>query len=666
MKSKHFAKWALGLCAAALVGCGGGSVSVFWGSGPRLPPTSTPAPKASLGLLAGAVGEKIDTAAIGRNIFIFPESIAIDASGDALVADAGRFLKVSRTGMVSHFSALEGCYFFHGASLDVSGNLYTSCDSALYRMSPDGAFSLVAGQKGSPGYVDGVGKAVAFSFLLNDVLADAAGNVYVADLGNSRVRKVSKEGVVTTLAGSGAFESVDGVGEAAAIARPWRLGMDLQGNLLVSDSCALRRITPAGVVTTIAGNAEQCGRVDGIGTAARLMETNGIAVDAVGNIYLADHQQIRKLAPDGQVTTLAGAAAGSARIQGMALGSNGNLLMVDADSPKRQIREVTPAGFVSVYAGTESLSVLARPKTPGYVDGGASNARFNAPRGIAADANGNIFVADSDNGVVRKVSASGDVATIAGRQALGFGAPLATAVDIGGNVFVTANDAKLRRIAPDGAVTDIALPAAPLYPGYERGRLLAIATDRANKVFVAVEVSRKVNASCVSTGMTPCQRSYKVVFIARSTDGSWAVLADSDQFYRNADGSNSAHLILVGGMAIDRSGTLIFSDVSNHAILSWSPGAARVLVPAQAGLHYPTALQLDDSGHLYLVDNSGLTVRQVTPAGMVSTIAGTAGRDELVLGNSPWSLSAVSGLALAGKGRLVLSVAHGLIVLELP
>jgi hypothetical protein len=668
LKSTSFLVFLLGLCAAALVACGG-SLSVSVGNdGAQSPPPASPAPtpppaERALTLLAGAVGEKVDSVAIGRNIFIFPEAIAVTASYDAYVADAGRILRVSRSGTVSHFSALEACYFFHGASLDAVGNVYTSCDSAVYRVSPVGVFALVAGSKGESGFADGAANAARFSSLLSDVLADADGNVFVADLGNSRVRKISKDGMVSTLAGSGEFASADGVGTAAAIARPSRLGLDLQGNVLVADSCALRRITPAGVVTTIAGRSEQCVRVDGAGTAARLMDINGIAVDRSDNIFLADDKQIRMLAPSGQVTTMVGALSGLGRIQGMSIDRNSNLLVVDADSPNQQIRLVTPEGVVSVHAGTESLKVLTRPKTIGYIDGSALNARFNAPRGIAADASGNIFVPDMDNGVVRKVSAGGVVTTVASKLALGFSVPVAAAVDGAGNVFVIGNDARLRRIAPDDAVSDVPLPTAPLYPGYDRGRPLAIAADLAGKVFVAFEVSKQVNPSCVSTGMTPCQRSYKVSFHQRATYGSWTMLANSDHFYRNSDGNNAANLIQVGGMAVDRNGTLIFSDPSNHTILSWSANGAAVLVPPSAGLRYPTWLQVDAAGNVYVVDNSGLTIRMVTPDGVVSTIAGTAGKNDLILGTAPASLSEVSGLAWDAKGYLVLSVAHGLVTL---
>lgn len=619
-------------------------------------------------LLAGAVGEKIDSAAIGRNIFIFPEGIAVNASGDAFVADADRILTVSSSGLVSHFSKLEGCYDFHGATFDGAGNFYTSCAGAVYKMDAQGAFTLLAGVQGKPAdadaYADGKGAAARFSWLINDLLADAAGNVYVSDLGNSRVRKIAVDGTVSTLAGNGAFASTDGVGTSASIARPWRLALDLQGNLLVSDSCALRRITPAAVVTTIVGNSEQCDRVDGAGTAARLLETNGIAVDTSGNVFLADYQQIRKLAPDGKVTTLVGAEAQLARVQGMAIDRSGNLLVVDAGSPNRQLRKVSPQGVVSVHAGTESLLVLTAPKSPGYVDGSATTARFRGPRGIAADRNGNIYVPDADNGVVRALSPNGDVTTVADRQAMALSTPQAAVADQAGNVVVSGNDGKLRRIASGGGSTLVPLPTTPLYPGYGLDRPLAMAVDASGNLFVAFQLSKQIDPGCVSTGMTPCHRAYKVAINRRNADGSWTALADSDQFYRNADGSNSANLVQVNGMVVDGTGKLFLSDGANHTILSWSSSGAGVLVPAQAGLRYPTLMQIDGAGNIYLIDNSGLTVRKVTPAGAVSTIAGTAGKNDLVLGSSPWSLSEVSGLALDGKGNLVLSVAHGLVVLE--
>lgn len=253
------------------------------------------------------------------------------------------------------------------------------------------------------------------------VAIDAAKNIYVSDTVNHTIRKVAPDGTVSTLAGSaGLFGSADGTGSAARFNFPVGIGLDAAGNVYVADSknFTIRKITPAGVVTTFAGAAFQPGSADGTGTAARFLLPYGLAVDAAGDVYVADggNSLIRKITPAGVVTTLAGSAGqtglvngtgASARFNlpfGLAVTSSGNLIV--ADSGNNAIRQVTPAGTVSTLSGTAGLS--------GAVDGTAAVARFNDPRGVAVNAAGTIFVADYGNSTLREITPGGVVSTLAG------------------------------------------------------------------------------------------------------------------------------------------------------------------------------------------------------------------------------------------------------------
>lgn len=268
--------------------------------------------------------------------------------------------------------------------------------------------------------VDGTGDAATFNSPYA-VAIDAAKNLYVSDTVNNTIRKITPARVVTTLAGTaGLLGTTDGTGSAARFNFPVGIAVDTAGNVYVADSknLTIRKISPAGAVTTFAGSAFQIGATDGQGNAARFFLPYGVAVDSAGNVYVAEggNHLIRKISPSGLVSTLAGTAmqagftdgAGStARFNtpfGLTVDSGGNLYV--ADSGNNAIRRVTPAGVVTTVAGLSGSS--------GALDGPVSVARFNQPRGVSVDANGNLYVADFGNSVVRHITAGGIVTTLAG------------------------------------------------------------------------------------------------------------------------------------------------------------------------------------------------------------------------------------------------------------
>jgi len=314
--------------------------------------------------------------------------------------------------------------------------------------------TTLAGQAGHSGGGDGTGTAALFSGPA-DVAVDTSGNLYVADTNNDTIRKITPAGVVTTVAGTaGSAGSADGTGAAARFNRPAGIAVDSSGNVYVADTNnnTIRAITPAGVVTTLAGQAGASGSADGTGAAARFNGPSGLAVDAAGNLWVADtlNHTLRKITPAGVVTTGAGTAGVSgsadgtgaaARFfgpQGLAADGAGNLYV--ADTNNHTIRQVVLAtGTVTTLAGAAGA--------PGSVDGADSAARFFFPSGVTVDGAGNLYVADTDNDVIREVAAAGVVSTLAGQagsagSADGFGSvarfnfPAGIAVDNAGNLYV--------------------------------------------------------------------------------------------------------------------------------------------------------------------------------------------------------------------------------------
>jgi len=304
-----------------------------------------------------------------------------------------------------------------------------------------GVVTTLAGS--TQGYADDTGAAAQFSGSTG-VAVDAAGNVYVADNYNHRIRKVSPTGVVTTLAGS-TQGYADGTGAAAQCNNPSGVAVDVAGNVYVADwgNNRIRKVSPAGVVTTLAGSTQ--GYADGTGAAAKFDGPVGVAVDAAGNVYAADssNRRICKVSPAGVVTTLAGSTKGyadgtgaAAKFDdpaGVAVDASGNVYV--ADWGNNRIRKVSPVGVVTTLAGS----------TRGYSDGTGASAKFSNPTGVAVDEAGNVYVADWGNNRIRKVSPAGVVTTLAGSTkgyadgtgaAAQFSLPSCVAIDGAGTIYV--------------------------------------------------------------------------------------------------------------------------------------------------------------------------------------------------------------------------------------
>ena len=329
-----------------------------------------------------------------------------DGDGNATVK-CFRSLVRSLAGATSGFADGVGedarFHFISGVAVDAAGNIYVGDrqNHRIRKVTPAGVVSTLAGS--TQGFADGVGAAARFNNPWG-VAVDAAGNVYVGDLSNRRIRKITPAGVVSTLAGSGANGSADGDGIVAQFSDPTGVAVDAAGTVYVADggNSRIRKITPAGVVSTLAGSTP--GFADGVGAAAQFQFPWGVAVDAGGNVYVADHSnhRIRRITPTGEVSTLAGSTEGSSDGVGAAAQfSEPGAVAVDAggavyvaDGGNSRIRKITPAGVVSTLAGS----------SPGLADGVGAAAQFSFQRSVAVDAAGNIYVGDNGNGRIRKIN----------------------------------------------------------------------------------------------------------------------------------------------------------------------------------------------------------------------------------------------------------------------
>jgi sugar lactone lactonase YvrE len=276
---------------------------------------------------------------------------------------------------------------------DNLGNLYVAeqGNNAIRKITTAGVVSTYA-EDGAAGFVNGAALSAEF----NDpegMAIDKSGNLYVADAQNNVIRKITTAGVVSTYAGSGTSGLQNGTALSAEFAGPNGLAIDTSGNLYVADffNNVIREITPAGMVSTYAGNGTK-GFINGAAGTAEFSIPSGMAIDTASNLYIAEvsNKVIRKITPAGDVSTYASGFEQPIRV---AVDAPGNIYVSDASV--NDIIRITYAGIMTTYAGNG---------TPGFTDGTALTAEFNTPGGIAIDASGNLYIADYGNDRIRKIT----------------------------------------------------------------------------------------------------------------------------------------------------------------------------------------------------------------------------------------------------------------------
>jgi len=385
-----------------------------------------------------------------------------------------------------------------GMAVDSAGNIYVADTDAstIRKITPGGVVSTFAGSFTKAGPQNGTGSAARFN-LPTDVAVDSSNNVYVADSNNCTIRKITPAAAVTTLAGLASPGHTNGTGSAARFDFPQGVAVDTTGKIYVADSVesAIRKITPSAVVSTFAGLPGTSGYVDATGTAARFAFPRWLTVGPLNNVYVGDtfNFVVRKITPSAAVSSVVtNPANGAGEVRGVAVDSSGNIYT--ADLPHHTIRKITPDGTATIFAGLND--------TPGSANGIGSVARFSFPTGLAVDGAGNVYVADNGNNTIRKITPAAKVTTFAGSAgvfgsadgtgvAAQFYGQFGVAVDHSGNVFVTdTGNNTIRKITPARVVTT--LGGLALSPGTSDGAGITarfnsprgVAVDSAGNIYV--------------------------------------------------------------------------------------------------------------------------------------------------------------------------------------
>lgn len=606
----------------------------------------------------GTAGNAIG--AIADTRFRYPTGIALDKNGNIYVADGfNRWVKkISTNGVVTAISQNIDAV---GIVVDDAGVVYVSANNLIYKLVPSGSTytqSLLAGTNFATGHADGEALSSKF-YGARGMAFDKDGNLYVADEFNNVIRKISTTGIVSTYAGTVSVGGyADGPATSAIFRNPRGVTVDKSGNVYVSDAAnhRIRKIDTNGQVSTVAGSGSG-GLSDGVGTAAAFYTPSGIALDDEGNLYVTDaylNNTIRKIDVNGKVSTVAGAgSAGYINAVGrdakfstpidVVVTKTGTILVCDKDN--HSIRSINQSGF-SIYptlpAGLNMDSTGTISGTPtfpikktrftiiGKNASGSDTAyidievldRLQAPAISYAVSSQSykintainpLTVTNSGGAIPEKMIYN--VTTFAGTGAFGstngnrldatFGNPWDLVMDKRGNMFIADYGNRLiRKIDTAGVVTNF---ASVTY-------LTHIAIDGFNNLYVSDgDVLRKI-----------------------SPQGDKSILAGSIYGSGYVDGAGTdAKFNFPRGLAVDDSGYVYVADYGNHRIRKISPaGEVTTLagngngnstdgVGTNASFNGPRGLSIDADGNLYVSDLYSHLIRKVSPAGTVTTIAGS-------------------------------------------
>jgi sugar lactone lactonase YvrE len=629
------------------------------------------------GAIAGAGNAGGD--ARDRARFDTPMGVARDGQGNVYVADTlnGVIRRITPSGLVSVLAgslAEKGhrdgqgteALFTAPVALAVRADtLYVADWNHTVRRitgasSGTPSVSTLAGQPGSPGAEDGIGDAARFNGP-SGLALDPEGGLYVADEASHTIRRIDiGTRQVTTYAGHPfSAGSVDGERIEARFRGPRGLHMGVTDRLLVADTGnhQVRSIDRLGVVRTVAGQAQVAGLRDTAAAAANFSSPT-FALQLADGIYVADSgNHVIRYVSEGRVSTVAGTGQpGNTDGQPLQARFNTPVALADADSGGLLVADLLNHAIRYVPGRTTALSITTlagQPPRPGAQDGHWSVAGFRAPTGLAAAPGGGLWLADAGNHVIRRIDA-GQVSTRAGQPGVAgqqdgpgpqasFNAPTGVAVDGAGHVWVAQSGA-VRRIGSDGAVATVVQAAAS-------SGLLAtprgIAIGPGGEAYVADPSTHRIVRVQLSGAVT-----------ALAGDGSDG----------HADGSGEgARLRAPEGIAYDPvSGILYVADTGNHVIRRIGLGgevSTWVGAPGQPGsadgpgaaarLREPAALTVGRGGHVYVADRGNYTIRRITPAGEVATIAGQAGVSGFAPGPLPGLLARPTGIVVAGTSLFV-------------
>ena len=529
---------------------------------------------------------------------------------------------------------------------------------------------------GSANMGDGGPATAAQISTIQGIAIDRWGNLYLSDTANHRVRKISAGGVITTLAGTGApgFSGDGGPATAAQLNFPYGLAADLAGNLYVADygNARVRRIGSDGVITTVAGNGNQGAFGDGgPATAAQLLTPRNVAVDAAGNLYFSEFERhrVRKVTPDGKISTVAGTGvAGFSGDGGPAVHAQLDFpagLAVDrlgalyiADSQNERVRKILAGGIISTVVGGSSSTALSTPVgiavdvagTLYVADGGATHSYTVAgawanvaataqpaqPRDLAVDLDGVLYIAADAR--ILKV-ANGQTQTVAGDSylhAIGDGGlatdalllqPSAIALNGAGSLYIAdTGTQRVRQVLPTGVIQTLAGTGIA-------GR----AAD--NVVASAATLNAPMGVAVDAAGDVVFADEWNQIVRQVTADGRIHNLVGNGAVGLGAEGlaPSKTPLSEPCGVCTGHGGALFVVDTFNNRVLQAAPQALVVTaagngVPGDAGeggparlaqLNKPSACALNSAGDLFIADTWNHRIRKVDPSGVISTVAGT-------------------------------------------
>lgn len=617
-------------------------------------------------------------------MFNHPRGLSIDSLGNLYMGEYSNSVirKVSTTtdSVTTLVSSTSNYYdgpdslaiFYHprNTAVDALGNVYVAdeMNHIIRKITPDGTTTTLAGNgtAGSNGTETVSASNARFNYP-KAVAIDLEGNILVADGHNQQIRKIvfsnTEDTLVTVVAGyhhSGYL--VDGAALDAQFNMPNGLAVDSSGNIYVADqsSSTIRKITPAGVVSTFAGKKNhshdnyyfgQAGYLDGEASEAMFNYPSDIAIDKNGNLYVADHNnyRIRKITPDGTVSTIMGANSGyfldgpsfAARLNQPQEGvydSQGNLFVTDRHN--HRIRKIDPSGNVSTFAGSGEAT---------FSDGIGITAKFNEPVGITIDENDNLYVADYSNSLIRKITPSAVVTTFAGTLSWGWpqGGFADSDINGDGELFINPhsiaygngflyvsdhNNHRIRKISVASSVTTTIAGNGNWY-NYSGDGDLATNADISNPTGIAVSSTGTVYFADHFANTIRKIQNDSIFFVAGSgqiwwngyTDGSLSN-ARFNSIHQISMQGDTAILVADAGNHVIRKIDLINSEVSTVAGTPYMQGNMDGNKSA-AALNFPTAVTTDSENNLVVLDRNNHRIRKVsftnTGDTLVSTIAGS-------------------------------------------
>ena len=600
-----------------------------------------------------------------------PSNVALDGAGILYIVDRWhhKIRKVDASGVITTIAGTgEAGFGGDGGpavsallnypfdmAVDGAGNIYISdrTNHRIRKVDTTGVITTVAGD-GTEGFSGDGGQAVSAQLWgPNDVVVDGSGNLYIADNDNHRIRKVDTSGVITTVAGTGVrgFDGDGGQAVAARLANPSGVALDGSGNLYIADdgNDRVRKVDTTGVITTVAGDGT--GGFSGDGgqaVSAQLRGPIGVALDSVGNLYIADdgNDRIRKVDTSGVITTVAGTVGYGTGGDGgpavtawlvypndVATDSAGNLY-ISGDYNDR-VRKVDTSGVITTFAGPGSFGT-------GGDGGPAVTALLRDPSGLAADGNGNVYIADRGNHRIRKVDSSGIITTFAGTGGYGsnsggFGGDVGPAVSAqlsspsgvaaagAGNVYISDwGNQRIRKVDTSGLITTVVGTGVSGLGG-DGGPAVsalianptAVATDSAGNLYIADRGSHRIR-KVDTTGTI-------------STLAGTGSYGSSGGFSGDGGPAVSAQLNDPYGVAVDSAGNVYIGDTGNHRIRKVDTMGVITTIagtgegdfggdggPASAArLQEPRGLATDSAGNLYVADTGNHRVRILTPTGYV-------------------------------------------------